>query len=170
MAANLRLTNLDGTISPTYYSYVDLKIATDVAGAVVGTVDLYPTNTVKGVVVTQTRVTGSAKFTRFTPAASTTVTITQLGTFTVKCPAGVAGTATSGTTTVTGSVQTLAEGTTTTVTTTGETGTITVAFHLVKLSMTVNATGFVGTGYHPHMSLVLADTSGYFAGTLNGTV
>jgi hypothetical protein len=43
MAANLRLTNLDGTISPTYYSYVDLKIATDVAGAVVGTVDLYPT-------------------------------------------------------------------------------------------------------------------------------
>jgi hypothetical protein len=34
--------------------------------------------------------------------------------------------------------------------------------------MTINATGFVGSGYKPQVALTLADTSGYFAGTLNG--
>jgi hypothetical protein len=34
--------------------------------------------------------------------------------------------------------------------------------------MTINATGFVGSGKKPQVALTLADYSGYFAGTLNG--
>ena len=168
MKANMHLTDLTGAASTTNYQYVDLKIATDVAGAVVGTLDLYPTNDFKGVVISHPTVSGGASWTKPAISASFTMHITKLGTFIVTCPKGVAGTATSGTTTVTGSVKTLAEGTSTTVTTTGVTGNITIAFHLVKRTMTINATGFVGSGYAPRISLVLADTSGYFAGTLNG--
>ena len=168
MKANMHLTDLTGVNSTTNYQYVDLKIATDVAGAVVGTLDLYPTNDFKGVVISHPTVSGGASWTKPAISASFTMHITKLGTFIVTCSKGVAGTATSGTTTVTGSVKTLAEGTSTTVTTTGVTGNITVAFHLVKRSMTINATGFVGSGYKPQVALTLADTSGYFAGTLNG--
>jgi hypothetical protein len=168
MKANMHLTDLTGVASTTNYQYVDLNIATDVAGAVVGNVYLYPTNTVKGVVIAHPTTSGGASWTKPAISASFTMHITKLGTFIVTCPKGVAGTATSGTTTVTGSVKTLAEGTSTTVTTTGVTGNITIAFHLVKRSMTINATGFVGSGYKPQVALTLADTSGYFAGILNG--
>ena len=49
MKANMHLTDLTGVTSTTNYQYVDLQVATDVAGAVVGTLDLYPTNDFKGV-------------------------------------------------------------------------------------------------------------------------
>jgi hypothetical protein len=166
MKANMHLTDLTGAASTTNYQYVDLEVATDVAGAVVGVVNLYPTNTVKGVLIARTA-TGSATWTKPVISTAFTMHITKQGTIKFTCPAGVAGTATTGTATVGSSPLTLAEGTTTTCTVTG-TGTITIALHLVCRSGTINATGFVGSGYKPQVALTLADTSGYFAGTLNG--
>jgi len=42
MKANMHLTDLTGVNSTTNYQYVDLKIATDVAGAVVGHLTFIP--------------------------------------------------------------------------------------------------------------------------------
>lgn len=169
MKANMHLTDLTGVGSATNYQYVDLLIATDVAGAVVGTVNLYPTNTVKGVTITRPSTSGAATWVKPAISTSFTMHITKAGTIKFICPKGVAGTATTGTATVGSSPLTLAEGTTTTCTVTG-TGTITIALHLVARSMTINATGFVGSGRTPQIALKLADTSGYFVGNLNGRV
>jgi hypothetical protein len=167
MKANMHLTDLTGVASTTNYQYVDLNIATDVAGAVVGNVYLYPTNTVKGVVIAHPTTSGGATWTKPVISTAFTIHITHQGTIKFTCPKGVAGTATTGTATVGSSPLTLAEGTTTTCTVTG-TGTITIALHLVASSMAINATGFVGSGKKPQVALTLADYSGYFAGTLNG--
>ena len=161
---NMRLVDLTGAASTTNYKYVDLLITSDTAGAVVGAIKMYPTNNFTGVRLTR----GTSIFTSPRPSAAFTMHFTKEGTLTIFCPKGVAGTATSGTATVGSSPLTLVENTANAVSITG-TGTITIALHFVYRSMTVTALGFVGTGYHPHISLVLADDSGYFAGTLNGT-
>jgi hypothetical protein len=167
MKANMHLTDLTGASATQNYQYVDLQVATDVAGAVVGTISLYPTNTVKGVVIAHPTTSGGATWTKPVISTAFTIHITHQGTIKFTCPEGVTGTATTGTATVGSSPLTLGDGTTTTCTVTG-TGTITIALHLVARSMTINATGFVGSGYKPQVALTLADTSGYFAGTLNG--
>jgi len=163
MKANLRLVDLEGAATTTTYNYVDLLITSDTAGAVVGTLNLYPTGTVKDAKIDA----GTAHFSASAVSTSFTMHVTKAGTIKFICPKGIAGTATSGTATVGSSPLTLAEGTTNTATIT-DTGTITVALHLVARSITINATGFVGTGYTPRIALVLADTSGYFEGSFNG--
>jgi hypothetical protein len=163
MKANLRLVDLEGTATTTAYNYVDLLITSDTAGAVVGTLNLYPTGTVKDAKIDA----GTAHFSAPAVSTSFTMHVTHAGTIKFVCPKGIAGTATSGTATVGSSPLTLAEGTTTTATITG-TGTITVALHLVARTITINATGFVGTGYTPHVALKLADGDGYFEGNFNG--
>lgn len=163
MKANLRLVDLEGAATTTVYNYVDLLITSDTAGAVVGTLNLYPTGTVKDIRIEQ----GTGHFSAPTVSTSFTIHVTHAGTIKFVCPKGIAGTATSGTATVGSSPLTLAEGTTTTATITG-TGTITIALHLVARSITINATGFVGTGYTPRVALKLADGAGYFEGSFNG--
>jgi hypothetical protein len=163
MKANLRLVDLEGAATTTNYNYVDLLITSDTAGAVVGTLNLYPTGTVKDAKIDA----GTAHFSAPAVSTSFTMHVTHAGTIKFVCPKGIAGTATSGTATVGSSPLTLAEGTTTTATITG-TGTITVALHLVARTITINATGFVGTGYTPHVALKLADGDGYFEGNFNG--
>lgn len=163
MKANLRLVDLEGAATPTVYNYVDLLITSDTAGVVVGTLNLYPTGTVKDIRIEQ----GTGHFSAPVVSTSFTMHITHAGTIHFVCPKGIAGAATSGTATVGSSPLTLAEGTTTTATITG-TGTITVALHLVARTITINATGFVGTGYTPRVALKLADGDGYFEGSFNG--
>jgi len=80
MKANMHLTDLTGVGSATNYQYVDLLIATDVAGAVVGTVNLYPTNTVKGVTITRPSTSGAATWVKPAISTSFTMHITKAGT------------------------------------------------------------------------------------------
>ena len=167
--APLKLYNMDGTYT-TLYRYSNISIISQTDGVIDdGLLTSYITNSVRGSRLVNT--TAVATWTTLV-AGNNTITVTTFGNQTLTLPAGVEGTATSGTATVTGSPLALETGNNT-ITTTGNgqytlnlalDGTIVGALH-----------GVVGTGWYPRIQLAgttLAVTIANGTGTVTeaGTV
>jgi hypothetical protein len=140
--ANLRVIDMQGdTIAR--FPYIGIMIGDQTDNAFVADdcyIDLYYTGNSRGCTIANG--TGVCNRIRLL-IGSNTVTVTDDGTFTVTLATGVTGTATTGTSTVAGSPQTLVVGENT-VTTTGE-GTFTLALALDPITIGTLA-GVVGDG------------------------
>lgn len=152
--ANIKAFGLDGLRHDTTYRYIGISIGDQTDNTMAADdceLDLYITNNVKGVAVRN----GTGRHTKpRLEIGNNTVTVSTEGTFTVRLPAGVTGTATTGTSAVSGSPVTLATGDNT-ITTTG-TGTFTLALALDKLTIGT-LSGAVGEGTRARFQLIGSD-------------
>lgn len=145
--APIKLYNMDGTYT-TLYRYVDVEVTTQADGVIsAGTLTSYLTNSVRG----SKLVNGTAVAYWLTlHEGNNTILVYTFGNQTLTLPAGVEGTATSGSATVTGSPQALVAGANT-ITTSGN-GTYTLNLALDG-TIVGDFNGVVGTGWHPRMQL-----------------